>query len=70
MKTEHIQKALILLIFYCIMTLPQFGFAQSGNESPPPPPEEERLPNDECERCNGEIVPWGALQCSEVIISP
>ncbi len=69
MKREHTQKAMILLILYCIVAFPHFAFGQNGNQSPPPP-SDERLPNDACERCNGEIVPWGALQCSEVIISP
>ena len=53
MKRAHTQKAMILLILYCIIAFPHFAFGQNGNQSPPSPPFDERLPNDECERLWG-----------------
>jgi hypothetical protein len=34
MKREHTQKAMILLILYCIIASPHFAFGQNGNQSP------------------------------------
>jgi len=35
MKREHTQKAMILLILYCIIAFPHFAIGQNGNQSPP-----------------------------------
>ncbi|MFN5310355.1 MAG: hypothetical protein ACK5C0_12950 [Candidatus Kapaibacterium sp.] len=35
MKREHTQKAMILMILYCIIAFPHFAIGQNGNQSPP-----------------------------------